>query len=157
MKVNESEVAWEERVSPQRRYQLKQRHLSLALGGKKDVGEWGGGHPFDVAQVCMPPGARNYPAHSHTTAWEYYLVTDGSGVIEIDGERHALASGDHVLCPPGSVHQVHNTGDRALCFYVIANNPPSDIIHYPDSDKWMFKPQRIWFRMHETEYYDGEE
>ncbi len=157
MRINESDVTWEERRSPGGRYQLSQRNLSLRLGGKKDVGEWGGGHPFDVAQVRIPPGAANYPAHAHTTTWEYYLVTAGTCEIYMDDERVRVNSGDHILCPPGVVHQVSNVGDTDLCFYVIANNPRSDIIHYPHSNKWMIKPQRKWFRMNETDYYDGEE
>ena len=29
-------------------------------------------------------------------------------------------------------------------------------MHYPDSEKWFVKPQRKYFRMQETDYYDQE-
>ena len=44
-----------------------------------------------------------------------------------------------------------------LLLYVIADNPPADCIHYPDSQKWMIKPGRKVFRMTEVDYFDGEE
>lgn len=156
-RVNESDVDWEERRSPSGRYHVFQRNLSLDLGGKKDVGDWGGGHPFDIAEVRIPSGARNYPSHSHTTTWEYYIITSGCGEIEIDEETVRITPGDHILCPPGITHQIRNVGEEELIFYVIANNPQSDIIYYPNSDKWMVKPQRKWFRMNEVDYYDDED
>lgn len=156
-KVNESEVSWEERRSPKGRYQLAQRNLTLALGGLKDIGTWGGGHPFDVAMVRMPGGAMNYPRHAHSSTWEYYVILSGRGTMEIDEEAVDVAAGDHIVCPPGCSHRMTNTGDEELTFYVIATNPTSDVLYYPDSDTWMVKPQRKWFRMNEVDYYGAED
>jgi hypothetical protein len=44
--INESQVSEEHRKSPKGSYELFRKHISLALGGVKDVGPWGGGHPF---------------------------------------------------------------------------------------------------------------
>jgi hypothetical protein len=40
---------------------------------------------------------------------------------------------------------------------LIADNPPVDIWHYPDSDKWGFRPPRKIFRAAEIDYWAGEE
>ena len=50
-----------------------------------------------------------------------------------------------------------NTGEEDLVYYVIADNPQVDIVHYPDSDKWGSMPQRIFFQMQPVDYYEGEE
>ena len=45
-------------------------------------------------------------------------------------------------------------------YYVIANNAPSEVWHYPDSDKWGFdlpNGQSVYFRKSEVDYYDREE
>ena len=56
-KVNISAVPVEHRRSPQGRFALERRHVSLALGGVKDTGAWGGGYPFDVESNPLRPRA----------------------------------------------------------------------------------------------------
>jgi uncharacterized cupin superfamily protein len=68
-----------------------------------------------------------------------------------------IASGDAFVCPPGDAHQITNTGKEDLLYYVIADNPPVEVNFYPDSNKWLIKPQRKCFTIEETDYYDGEE
>ena len=41
--------------------------------------------------------------------------------------------------------------------YVIADNPPVDVIHYRDSNKWLVKPNPNCFTLQETAYFSGEE
>ena len=50
-----------------------------------------------------------------------------------------------------------SAGSDDLLYYVVADNPPADIINYPDSNKWVVKPHRKGFIMQETDYYAGEE
>lgn len=59
--------------------------------------------------------------------------------------------------PPGTAHQIVNTGAEDFIFHVIADNSPADSTWYPDSKKWMMKPERKVFRMTEVDYFDGEE
>ena len=68
-----------------------------------------------------------------------------------------FVAGDALLFPPGDAHQLTNTGDADLLYYIVTDQPPADVVHYPDSDKWFVKPQRKQFRMQEVEYYDGED
>jgi uncharacterized cupin superfamily protein len=71
--------------------------------------------------------------------------------------RHKVRAGDVFMHPPGEAHQIINTGKKPLLFYIIADNPPVDGCHYPDSKKWATaRPRRI-FRLNEVDYFDGEE
>jgi hypothetical protein len=39
----------------------------------------------------------------------------------------------------------------------IADNPPAEVINYPDSKKWFVKPHRPIFIIQETDCYANEE
>jgi uncharacterized cupin superfamily protein len=68
-----------------------------------------------------------------------------------------LKPGDCVMNPPGEPHHITNTGRKDLFYYVIANNSPTDVWHYPDSKKWGSPSIGRFFRLQEVSYYDGEE
>lgn len=151
------DLPWTERRSPAGRFHVFRRNLSIALGGVRDVGEWGGGHPFDVEEFRVPPGTANFPYHSHAAQWEFYHVTRGSGSVRTaDGEQPIMA-GDAFICQPGDAHQIINTGAEELAYLVIADHPRADVFHYPDSGKWGMKPQTDFFEKVPKEYFDGEE
>lgn len=154
---NLSAIPQEHTVSPSGKFELLRRHISLALGGKKDTGISGGGHPFDLEQVTVPPGKTAWPFHSHAAQWEMYLVQSGRGSARSDEGVEDVGPGDCWIVPPGRAHQLTNTGDEPLVYLVIADHSPADVIHYPDSNKWFVKPERKSFRMEETDYYEGEE
>jgi uncharacterized cupin superfamily protein len=156
-KMNQNNLDWTEVKSPRGKYQVFRRHISLALGGKKDLGTWGGGHPFDLELTRVPPGKANWPYHAHASQWELYVVLSGQGKVCTPQGEFEIGPGDCVLHPPGEPHQIHNHGAEDLVYYVIADNPPSDITHYPDSKKWTIKPQLKCFEMTEVDYYKGEE
>ena len=144
--------------SPTGKYHSFTKDISLALGGIKDTGVWGGGHPFDLQQRRVPPGASVCPLHAHTQQFELFVVLSGTATVRTgDGTRTVVKAGDAFAQPPGTAHQITNTGTEDFVFFVIADNRPADIIRYPDSGKWMIKPQRKFFRMIEVDYYDGEE
>jgi uncharacterized cupin superfamily protein len=156
-KVKISDLPWVEFTSPSGKYQCRDRDISLALGGKKDTGTWGGGHPFDLGMCSVPPGASVCPYHSHTTQWELFVVLKGEATVRSNDEKHTVREGDSFIQPPGTAHQITNTGTEDFVFYVIADNPLSEICHYPDSNKWAINPQRKVFRMTEVDYFDGED
>ena len=152
-----ADLPWEERRSPTGRYHSYLKDISLALGGVRDVGPWGGGHPFDLQLRRVPPGAAVCPQHAHAVQWELFVVLAGTATVRADAATHAVAAGDAFMQPPGTAHQIVNSGSVDLEFYVIANNSPADSTWYPNSRKWMLKPQRRIFRMTEADYYDGED
>ena len=79
-------------------------------------------------------------------------------VVNLSAMNGAFASGDVVLHPPGEAHQITNaSATEELTFLLIADNPPVDYWHYPDSGKWGLRAPRTFFRMNEVDYWDGEE
>ena len=144
--------------SPTGKYHSFSKDISLALGGIKDTGAWGGGHPFDLQQRRVPAGAAVCPLHAHTAQWELFVVIAGSATVRTgDGTRTTVKAGDSFVQPPGTAHQIINTGTEDFVFFVIADNLPVDNTYYPESDKWQIKPQRKLFRMTDANYFDGEE
>jgi uncharacterized cupin superfamily protein len=156
-KANLPSLPWTESCSPKGRFHLFRRNLSLALGGKRDIGEWGGGHPFDVEEYRLPPGARNFPFHAHSAQWEFYLVQSGAGTVRSQEGETTIGPGDAFVFAPGEPHQLTNTGTDELVFLVIADHPRADVMQYPDSGKIGIKPQKQFFRAEPTDYYAGEE
>ena len=155
--TNQDDLPWTEQSSPSGKFCVHRKHLSLALGGAKDVGTAGGGHPFDLELTRVPAGAANWPFHSHAAQWELFIVLSGSGQARTPEGVVAFRTGDCLLFPPGEAHQLTNTGDTDLLYYVVTDQPVADVMFYPDSDKWFVKPARRFFRMREVDYFEGED
>ena len=144
--------------SPAGKNHSNAKDISLALGGVRDTGTWAGGHPFDLQQRRVPPGASVCPLHAHAQQFELFVVLAGTATVRTgDGTRTTVRTGDAFVQPPGTAHQITNTGTEDFIFFVIADNLPTDSTYYPDSDKWQIKPHRKLFRMTEVDYFDGEE
>jgi uncharacterized cupin superfamily protein len=157
-KVNQSKVEVEHEKSPGGSFEIVRRHISVALGGKRDVGVWDRGHPFDVELAVIPKGKRAYPYHAHAAQTEYYIFVSGSGIfVDGVGQEHAVSVGDHVIVHPGEAHQVVNKSDQDLRYYVIADNHRSDVSTYPKTGKRFIKPETRCVRVEDAEYYLGEE
>jgi uncharacterized cupin superfamily protein len=156
-KVHIDDMPWEEQKSPSGKYHSYVRNVSLALGGIRDVGTWAGGHPFDLQIRRVPPGAAVCPQHAHIIQWELFVVLSGSATVRTGEATEQVGVGEVFLQPPGNAHQIFNSGREDFVFYVIADNSPADSTYYPNSKKWMMKPQRKIFRMVEVDYFDGEE
>jgi len=156
--INQSEVPIEHRKSPKETFGVLRRHVSLSLGGVKDVGPWGGGHPFDVELATLPPGKRGYPYHSHAAQTEYYIVVRGTGqVMDGSGTSTRIKEGDHFIFLPGEAHQILNDTDAELTYLVIADHHRADVTTYPKTGKRMIKPEYRCGRLVEADYYENEE
>jgi uncharacterized cupin superfamily protein len=153
-KTKLSSLTEQEGKSPHGRYHVFRRSISEALGGQKDKGVWGGGHPFDLEWIRLPAGATNFPYHAHSAQWEMYVFISGRGEIRGPQEILPVESGESVLFPPGEAHQIINNSETDLIYYVIADHPPADIAFYPDTEKWAIKPPRKFFKMTEVPYYE---
>lgn len=139
-------LPWVEQSSPKGRFHHFRRNLSLALGGLRDVGEWGGGHPFDVEQFRIPSGATNFPLHSHSAQWEFYLIMSGKGTVRTGDRSVEVSQGSTFICKPGEAHQIINTVAEDLLYLVIAVHPRADVFHYPDSGKWGINRSGLFLR-----------
>src|SRR5688500_3496750 len=138
--TNLTTVPEEEQRSPSGRFHSWSRNLSLALGGIRNAGLWGGGHPFDVQIRRVPSGAAVCPFHAHFAQWELFVVLSGTATIRAGTETHRAVTGEVFLHPPGEAHQLSNPGPGDLEILIITDNPQLDAFHYPDSDKWGFRP-----------------
>ena len=117
-----------------------------------------GGHPFDLELDRLAPGECPCPFHSHAAQWELYFILSGTATVRANAETQTLRAGDVVLHPPGEAHQITNaSATDDLLFYLVADNPPADYWHYPDSGKWGLREPRKFFRIAELDYWDGEE
>jgi quercetin dioxygenase-like cupin family protein len=67
--------------------------------------------------------------HYHARSEEIYLLVEGGGELEVDGDVRTVAAGDAILIPPGSRHRLTagEAGARLLCCCV----PP-----YSDDDTY---------------------
>ena len=79
-----------------------------------------------LAEATLAPG-QSTQRHYHARSEEIYLVLDGGGRLEVDGETRTVGPGDAVLIPPGSWHELAaaDSGASLLCCCV----PP-----YSDDD-----------------------
>ena len=79
-----------------------------------------------LAEASLDAGAATQ-RHYHARSEEIYLILEGGGELEVDGERRQVVPGDAVLIPPQSWHELTAAADgvRILCCCV----PP-----YADDD-----------------------
>lgn len=156
-KLNVDDVPWDEWWSPKKKFHGSSKELSIALGAQRNASTDNGGHPFDLELQRLAPGECGCPYHSHAAQWELFLILRGSATVRAGADRREFAAGDVVLHPPREPHQILNAGTEPLEFLLIADNPPADYWHYPDSGKWGLREPRMFFRPNTVEYYDGEE
>lgn len=77
-----------------------------------------------LAEAALEPGATTQ-RHFHRHSEEIYFILDGTGEMELDGERRPVAPGDAVLIPPGARHQI-TAGDSTLRFLCACSPPYAD-------------------------------
>ena len=79
-----------------------------------------------LAEASLEAGSATQ-RHYHAESEEIYLVLEGDGQLEVDGEHRQVTAGDAILIPPGAWHGLTagKDGVRILCSCV----PP-----YSDDD-----------------------
>jgi len=78
-----------------------------------------------LAEAMLEPG-QTTERHYHERSEEIYLVTKGSGELEIDGESVLIRPGDAVLIPPRAWHTLENNGTSELTILCMCSPPYSD-------------------------------
>ena len=78
--------------------------------------EAGGARNQSLAEALLEPGQAT-ERHYHALTEELYVLLDGEGEMEIEGERREVGPGDAILIPPGAWHQIRAGADelRFLC------------------------------------------
>jgi mannose-6-phosphate isomerase-like protein (cupin superfamily) len=79
---------------------------------------------FGMQVIMLPPDFADYPEHDHSADGqeEVYLTLDGSGWIDIDGERVDLDDGLLVRIPAGVKRKVY-AGAKGVRLLVIGGCP----------------------------------
>jgi quercetin dioxygenase-like cupin family protein len=69
-----------------------------------------------VAEAQLSSGQAT-ERHYHARSEEIYLLTDGGGRLEIDGDTRDVGPGDAAVIPPGAWHELvaGPEGARLLC------------------------------------------
>ena len=80
------------------------------------------GRRQSLAEATVPAGGSTL-AHLHRVSEEIYLVTSGGGRLRLGSEVRAIAPGDCVVIPPGTVHQLW-AGPAAPLVVVCSCVPP---------------------------------
>lgn len=93
-----------------------------------------GAEMLSIAIMSCFPHSIVRPMHAHRNIEEVILILEGEGEAWVDGERAFFATGDAVLFPANSRHQVRNTGDKPLRTASIFSAPtkPDDYVIYAD-------------------------
>ena len=66
-----------------------------------------------LAEATVPAGGAT-TAHYHRETEELYLITEGRGLLVLDGAERVVNEGDCALIPPGAVHKIFNVGAGPL-------------------------------------------
>jgi mannose-6-phosphate isomerase-like protein (cupin superfamily) len=76
----------------------------------------GGAMNQSLAEASLEEG-RSTQRHYHAATEEIYVVLEGRGEMEVEGERREVGPGDAVLIPAGAWHelQAHGGPMRFLC------------------------------------------
>jgi mannose-6-phosphate isomerase-like protein (cupin superfamily) len=72
---------------------------------------------------CLEPG-QSQKVHVHEKSTKYYIVLEGRGRFEIDGDIKDLGPGQAVLAAPGDPHGVENRTEERLVLLVGMAPPP---------------------------------
>lgn len=69
-----------------------------------------------LAEATLAPGQAT-ERHYHRASEEIYLLLEGGGLLELDGDEREVGPGDAVLIPPGAWHALRAGADgaRLLC------------------------------------------
>jgi uncharacterized cupin superfamily protein len=160
-KINIDEIKDEPWQSPKGKYAVTFTGISEALGRDLSSLDLAKRWTFDLELNRIPPGKPNFPFHAHSAQWEMYLIVSGKASVRHKDGTTEVGEGDAFIFGPNEPHQITNSGDVDLIYYVIADNPIGESAYYPDSNKWKANKtsaaDRVVIKGPETDYFDGEE
>jgi mannose-6-phosphate isomerase-like protein (cupin superfamily) len=71
-----------------------------------------------LAEEVLPAGKSVQP-HYHTETEEVYYILQGAGRMTVGSEVRAVAAGDAVFIPRGSIHTLENTGETPMTILLV--------------------------------------
>ena len=74
---------------------------------------------YSLAHARLAAGDASQPHRLSST--EVYFILEGSGIMQIDGERRQVGPGDCVYIPPLATQHIENRGEGDLVFICIVD------------------------------------
>ena len=68
---------------------------------------------MSIADIIIPAGVKVKP-HYHKVIEEIYFVSEGSGIMFLDGKEKKVVKGDAIVIRPGERHSIHNNTQDEL-------------------------------------------
>ena len=75
--------------------------------------------PISFMNYTILPPDTSIGLHTHGDDEEMYLLLEGSGEMEVNGERLPVTAGDVVVNPPFGTHALYNTSDADIRILVL--------------------------------------
>jgi mannose-6-phosphate isomerase-like protein (cupin superfamily) len=101
------------------RVAIEEAKARLAESGGYEIVHQSPGLELGVYRLVAPEPDRQQPHEDD----EVYVVLDGRGTLDVEGERYDLNEGDSVFVPAGAAHQF--VGYEELCLLVIFEKRPT--------------------------------
>ena len=119
----------------------------------------------------VPPGKKAFPRHAHHQIDELFVILEGEGTYRFGDESHPVKAGDVCAAPAGgpeTAHQLVNSGSQPLKYLGISTTAETEVVEYPDSEKFAVMSRFDWSTMSggirfigrtgdSLGYFDGEE
>ena len=83
------------------------------------------GQHLQLVLMALQPG-QDIGSETHATHDQFFRIEKGRGEIVIDGTTTPVKGGDGIIVPAGALHNLRNTGDKALRLYTLYG-PPNHI------------------------------
>jgi uncharacterized cupin superfamily protein len=137
----------------------------------KRLGAPAGARQIGFNWMELAPGKTAFPYHYHTGIEEGLYILAGNGELRIGKEAVPVGRGDYIAFPagPDHAHALTNTGGQPLQYLSFSNQNTTDIIGYPDSNKFAFAampdpttwPNGMWVKklvkdQESVDYFEGE-
>ena len=84
-----------------------------------------GSSSMSFAEAIVDQG-RTTLLHLHRDSEEIYHITEGAGKMRMGAAEFAIGSGDTITIPPGTPHNVTNTGSEPLKILCVCHPAYSD-------------------------------
>jgi uncharacterized cupin superfamily protein len=136
--------------------------------GDRVVGAAAGATSSGLHHRTLAPGRPSVPAHCHSVEEEFFVMLEGTAILELipspvpaargaERERYELRPGHVVARPPGTGISHHIVGgEEGGAMLVYGTRDRSDIAYYPNSNKINFRGVGLIGRIEALDYFDGE-
>lgn len=78
-----------------------------------------------VDLTIVHPGS-TVGVHTHEEDEELYVIIDGRGIMDVDGDRFEVEPGDVILNASHGTHELRNEGTESIRMVVVDFGPPEE-------------------------------